>query len=128
VEPDVQTRDERTKAEIQARNEVLLVGRLAAAAEQRELPSGDGLTTWRLVVDRPPSHRRLPDGARPPTVDALECVAWAAGVQRSAARWQAGDVVQVEGSLRRRFWRAPSGASSRYEVEVTRARRLARAG
>jgi len=113
--------------EIAARNEVVLVGRLAAPAEDRELPSGDVLTMWRLVVDRPPSKKRLPEGVRPPTVDALECVAWTRGVQRSAAGWEAGDVLAVEGALRRRFWRTPTGPSSRYEVEVTRAKRVARA-
>jgi single-strand DNA-binding protein len=114
-------------SEATTRNEVVLVGRLAAPAEDRELPSGDVLTTWRLVVDRPPNRRKAPEGVRPPTVDALECVAWTAGVQRAAAGWQPGDLVSVEGALRRRFWRAPTGASSRYEVEVTRARRVARA-
>lgn len=113
--------------EIAARNEVVLVGRLAAPAEDRELPSGDVLTMWRLVVDRPPPKKRLPEGGRPPTIDALECVAWTRAVQRSAAAWQAGDVLAVEGALRRRFWRTPVGPSSRYEVEVTKAKRLAKA-
>ncbi|MCW2600621.1 MAG: Single-stranded DNA-binding protein [Frankiales bacterium] len=113
--------------EIATRNEVALVGRLAAPAEDRELPSGDVLTTWRLVVGRPPSKRPLPEGVRPTTIDTLECVAWTSGVQRSAAGWAAGDVLAVEGALRRRFWRAPTGASSRYEVEVTKAKRLAKA-
>jgi single-strand DNA-binding protein len=111
---------------IEARNEVLLVGRLAAAPQDRELPSGDVLTTWRLVVDRPPSRRKPPEGVRVPTIDTLECVAWTSGVQRAATTWQPGDVLSVEGALRRRFWRAPTGASSRYEVEVRRARRVAR--
>ncbi len=112
--------------EIAARNEVVLVGRLAGPATDRELPSGDVLTSWRLVVDRPPSTRRVPTGVRPPTLDTLECVAWTKGVQRAAAVWAAGDVVVVEGALRRRFWRTPTGRSSRYEVEVTKAKRLAK--
>lgn len=112
--------------EITARNEVVLVGRLSAPAEERILPSGDVMTIWRLVVDRPRSKRTLPEGARPPTVDALECVAWTRAVQRSAAAWESGDVVSVEGALRRRFWRAAGGPSSRYEIEVTKAKRLAR--
>lgn len=112
--------------EVEARNEVVLVGRVAAHAEQRELPSGDLLTSWRLVVERGVSRRPVPEGIRPPTVDTLECVAWTAQVQRSAASWQPGDVVQVEGSLRRRFWRAPTGSSSRYEIEVVKAKRIAK--
>ena len=79
------------------------------------------------MVDFNALHKRtLPEGARPPTVDALECVAWTRAVQRSAAAWESGDVVSVEGALRRRFWRAAGGPSSRYEIEVTKAKRLAR--
>ncbi|MGB8650480.1 MAG: single-stranded DNA-binding protein [Mycobacteriales bacterium] len=113
--------------EIDARNEVVLVGRLAGEPQARELPSGDLLATWRLVVDRPPPRRKPPAGVRSPTVDTLDCVAWTSSVRRAAAGWQPGDLVAVEGSLRRRFWRTPVGASSRYEVEVTTAKRLARA-
>lgn len=111
---------------ITSRNEVVLVGRLAAAPEQRALPSGALLTTWRLVVERPPGGRKPPEGVRAPTIDTVDCVAWVSAVQRSAGTWEPGDVLSVEGSLRRRFWRSPTGASSRYEVEVSRAKRLAR--
>jgi len=111
------------------RNEVLLVGRLSAAPAERELPSGDVLLSWRVVVDRPaePGGATERSGDRRTAVDALECVAKAAGVRRVAASWQVGDVVQVEGALRRRFWRGPGGLASRHEVEVRAARRLQRA-
>lgn len=108
------------------RNEVYLVGRLAAPAAERELPSGDMLTLWRLVVDRP-AGARVPEGVRQVTVDTLECVSRSAAVRRTAGGWAAGDLVSVEGALRRRFWRTPGGPSSRYEVEVTKAKRVSRA-
>jgi single-strand DNA-binding protein len=114
-------------AQIEARNEVVLVGRLASPAEERELPSGDLLTCWRLVVVRPPSRRKLPEGSRPPTIDTIDCVAWTAGVRRTASSWEAGDVLSIEGALRRRFWRGSAGAASRYEVEVIKAKRVAKA-
>jgi single-strand DNA-binding protein len=101
-------------------NEVHLVGRLAAAVVDRQLPSGDTLATFRLVVDRP-------RGAPGPRVDTVDCAAWRGDVRRTIAHWSPGDVVRVEGELRRRFWRAGAAAVSRYEVEVGRARRLARA-
>lgn len=115
-------------AEVTSRNEVLLVGRLSASPQERQLPSGDTFTSWRLVVDRPPGRRRPPGGVRPVTVDAVDCVGWSAALRKAAAGWGPGDVVEVAGSLRRRFWRAPTGAASRYEVEVARARRVSRAG
>ena len=110
-------------------NEVVLVGRLAAAAQDRELPSGDVVTTWRVVVDRPPAPARTgaAPGSRAPTVDTLDCATFARGVRRVVASWSPGDVVQVEGALRRRFWRGAGGASSRCEVEVSKAKRLTRA-
>lgn len=109
------------------RNEVLLVGRVSAPAEQRELPSGDQLVLWRVVVDRPPPRRPLPTGVRTATVDALDCVAWSAAARRTARSLQRGDVVEVTGALRRRFYRTGAGATSRTEVEVDAVRRLVRA-
>jgi single-strand DNA-binding protein len=108
-----------------ARNEVVLVGRVSGEPEERELPSGDRLVSWRVVVDRPPP-RKVPAGVRAPTVDTVDCVAWAAPVRRTARGLADGDVVSVEGALRRRFWRAGAGALSRTEVEVEQLRRLSR--
>jgi single-strand DNA-binding protein len=107
------------------RNEVVLVGRLTSAAEERELPSGDALVSWRIVVDRPPSQRT--DGRRAPTVDALDCITWRKAVSRSVLGWHVGDTIEVSGALRRRFWRGERGPVSRTEVEVVRARRIAKA-
>ena len=47
-------------------NEVRLCGRLAAEPEERVLPSGDSLVTFRLVVARPASRRRGPAGRTRP--------------------------------------------------------------
>jgi single-strand DNA-binding protein len=106
--------------EAPARNDVTLAGRLPAAAEERVLPSGDVLVSFRVVVGRPP-------GSRGPAVDTIDCAAWQATVRRTVLGWAAGDTVEVTGALRRRFWRAGAGAASRTEVEVLRARRLAKA-
>ena len=108
-------------------NDVRLVGRLAAVAEERELPSGHVVVTFRLVVDRPPAARTA-TGGRPVTVDTLDCAVWRAPLRRRALALQAGDVVAVDGALRRRFWRSGVGAASRYEVEAASLRRLRRAG
>ena len=107
------------------RNEVLLVGRVSGEPEEREVPSGDRLVTWRLVVDRP-RGRRVPHGVRTATVDTLDCVAWTAATRRAALGLRADDVVEVHGALRRRFWRAGAAAASRCEVEATTVQRLSR--
>lgn len=108
-------------------NEVLLVGRLAADPVRRELPSGDPLVSFRLVVERPPAARRGARGSasvRVPTVDTLDCAAWRKDVHRTLTRLAPGDILEVHGALRRRFWRTGTGAASRSEVEVTLVRRL----
>lgn len=101
-------------------NEVILCGRVAAPPEQRELPSGDFLVTARVIVDR--DAAALSRSSQ--RVDTIDCVAWSTRVQRTMLNWQAGDTVRVEGSIRRRFFRGQTGAVSRVEVEVKRARRL----
>ena len=116
------TRDKDAEAEVGCVNEVRLAGRVSAAPEERALPSGDTLVTFRLVVDREEKDRR---GRR--TVDVLDCAVRPARLRRSTAAWQPGDVVEVVGAIRRRFFRSAAGASSRVEIEVRSGRRLRRA-
>lgn len=115
----------RDSEQLAARNEVLLVGRVSGGPEERELPSGDRIVAWRVVVDRKPV-RRLPEGVRIASVDTFDCVAWTARQRRSALTLVEGDIVQVEAALRRRFWRAGGATASRYELEVLALRRLSR--
>ncbi len=103
-------------------NEVTLVGRVSQAAEEQVLPSGAELWKFRVIVGRPasPSSRV--------TVDALDCVVWAKRPARSVVSWRSGDLVEVKGSLRRRFF-SPTGGGrvSRCEIEVASARLIRRA-
>lgn len=105
-------------------NDVVLRGRVAATPVETELPSGDLLVTVRLVVRRSGSLTPRPGS---PTVDTLQCSAWRPGVRRAVRSWSAGDIVEVAGALRRRFWRGAAGTQSRWEVELSSARRLRRA-
>lgn len=102
-------------------NEVRLAGRISAGPEERVLPSGDVLWTFRLVVPRPA------DRATRQGVDALECAVWGGRVRRSVASWGVGDVVEVTGAMRRRFFRTAGGPASRVEVEVGAGRLIRRA-
>ena len=118
-------------ASVPGRNEVVLRGRLGAEAEERELPSGDRIATLRVVVPRepPPGRRRAAaDEPRRATVDTIDVVCWTAATRRSALRLRAGDVVEVEGALRRRFFGGPAGRQSRYEVEAATLRRVSGGG
>jgi single-strand DNA-binding protein len=103
-------------------NEVRLVGRISAGPEERVLPSGDVLWTFRLVVPRKPGAKAVRRG-----VDALDCAVWGGRVRRSVAAWRQGDVVEVSGSVRRRFFRGDGGATSRFEIEVEAGRLIHRA-
>ena len=100
-------------------NEVVLLGRVSAEPEERELPSGDRLLTFRLVVDRPPER-----GSTKRTVDVIDVACWARGVQRSARALAPEELVRVEGALRRRFFATGAGRASRYEVEARRVSRV----
>jgi single-strand DNA-binding protein len=104
-------------------NEVRLVGRVSAAVDERELPSGDRVAALRLVVPRPPG--RGPGSA---TVDTIDVACWTGRTRQAARRLTAGDQVEVAGSLRRRFFRAGAGTASRYEVEAHQLTRLRRSG
>jgi single-strand DNA-binding protein len=105
------------RAAMDHRNEVFVTGRLSTYVDERVLPSGDEVVSWRLIVDR------SVDGERA-GIDAIDCVAFATRLRRSAVKWQPGELIEVEGALRRRFWRTASGTASRFEVEVSRAVRL----
>lgn len=100
-------------------NEIHLVGRMSDVPIERVMPSGDVLVTWTLVVQR---ARPVPGH---PGHDRIECATFLAGIRRSVLKWGPGDVLEVDGALRRRFFGAPK--VSRYQVEVLGIRRLDRA-
>jgi len=100
-------------------NAVTLVGRVSAAPESRDLPSGDRLVTLRIVVDRPPAR-----GSTKRVVDVIDVACWSKRTQRTATSLGPDDAVRVEGSLRRRFFATGAGRASRYEVEAGRLARV----
>ncbi|WP_063909941.1 single-stranded DNA-binding protein [Herbidospora yilanensis] len=98
-------------------NEVILVGRLSKAPESRLLPSGAQLIQWRLAVRRPmPDHQKG-------RADAIECVTYDPVVRASLTGLTVDDVVEVQGALRRRWWRGGSA----FEVEARSVRLAHRA-
>ena len=103
-------------------NEVRIVGRVSQQPDERVLPSGDVVWTFRVVVPRVAGAAQ---GRQ--QVDALDCAAWSARARRSVATWRVDDVVEVSGAVRRRFFRSGEAAVSRFEVEMTAGRVIRRA-
>ncbi|AXH95245.1 single-stranded DNA-binding protein [Ornithinimicrobium avium] len=105
-------------------NEVHLVGRVSGEPTVRELPSGDELVQFRLVVPRDPRRGRAGTAGSRQAVDTIDVACWGSRVRRSAARLPDGQAVEVRGSLHRRFFAAAAGRASRYEVEARTLRRV----
>ena len=105
-------------------NLVRLRGKVSTAPEERELPSGTTIVTLRLSVPRETTP--MTEGSRQ-SADWVDCSAWGRKVRRTASGWRAGDLVELEGALRRRFYRGGSGTATRLEVEVLSGRLLSRA-
>ena len=110
---------------VESGNLVRLRGKVSTAPEERALPSGTTIVTLRLSVPRETSP--MTEGSRQ-TADWVDCSAWGRKVRRSASGWRVGDLVEVEGALRRRFYRGASGTATRLEVEVLSGRVVSRAG
>lgn len=107
-------------------NRVVLRGKVTKAPQVRELPSGSTIVVLRLSVPRE-EPTPMVRGSRQ-SVDWVDCTVWGSRARRSAGRWREGDVVEVEGALRRRFQRSASGPSTRLEVEILAGRIVARGG
>ncbi|MEO5665779.1 MAG: single-stranded DNA-binding protein [Nocardioides sp.] len=109
------------QAEVETINSVRLVGRVSGEVAEKTLPSGSVISSFRVVTDRPTAHE---SGQR---VDTLECTAWTARLRRSTRSWRRGDVVEVEGAVRRNFFATATGKASRVDIEVSAARMIRRA-
>ena len=108
-------------AEVVSVNEVRLAGRVTSGPEERTLPSGDVIVTFRMSMIRSPTP--MTRGTRQ-RADWVDCVAFGGRVRRTVGGWQVGDRVSVEGALRRRFYRAGDGSVTRLELEVLKATRV----
>ena len=95
-------------------NEVLLRGRVSGESAEKELPSGDRVVEFRIVI---PRNSR--EG-----VDTLDIAAWTAKTRRTALTLKSEEWVEVAGAVRRRFWQAPSGLASRWQIEASTISRI----
>jgi single-strand DNA-binding protein len=94
-------------------NVVVLAGRLSEAPENKEMPSGDSVTRFRLSVPEA-GRRSLP----------LPVSAWERAARKGCERLAKGDAVLVRGHLVRRFFRDGGGGRSVTEVVATEVKKL----
>jgi single-strand DNA-binding protein len=95
-------------------NDLLLRGRVSAPATSKELPSGDKVVEFRLIITR--SGRE--------GVDTLDIAAWSAKSRKIALTLQGDEWIEVSGSIHRRFWQSPTGVASRWQIEADEILRL----
>jgi single-strand DNA-binding protein len=95
-------------------NDLLLRGRVSAPATVKELPSGDKVVEFRLIVSRIDR-----DG-----VDTLDIAAWSGKTRKTALSLKSDEWVEVSGSIHRRFWQSPAGLASRWQIEAAEISRL----
>lgn len=95
-------------------NDLLLRGRVSAVATSKELPSGDKVVEFRLIVTREERQG----------VDTLDIAAWSAKSRKFALALQPDEWVEISGSIHRRFWQSPAGVASRWQVVASEIVRL----
>lgn len=95
-------------------NDLLLRGRVSQEAIEKELPSGDKVVEFRLIVTRDKRSG----------VDTLDIGSWSAKARKMALSLKADEWVEVAGSIHRRFWSAPTGLASRWQVEAVEISRI----
>ena len=108
-------------------NEVYLVGRVTSLAIEKELPSGDKVVEFRVVIGRAKSTsstRSLKSRTGKKEVDSLDIAAWSTKTRKAALSLKVDTWVEIHGAVRRRFWQAPSGLASRWQVEASTVARL----
>ena len=94
-------------------NDVMLRGWVTTIATERKLPSGDLVVQFRIAISRP-------EGG----VDTIDLEAWSAKNRRSALSLKDGEWVEIEGSIRRRFWKAGANLASCWTVNTAEIRRI----
>jgi single-strand DNA-binding protein len=95
-------------------NDLVLRGRVSQEAIEKELPSGDKVVEFRLIVTRDKQSG----------VDTLDIGAWSSKTRRTALTLTPDQWVEVSGSIHRRFWSGPAGLASRWQVEAVEITRI----
>jgi single-strand DNA-binding protein len=97
-----------------ALNDVLLRGRVSSLAVEKELPSGDKVMEFRIVIARSDEEG----------FDTIDISAWSSKLRRTAASLKNDQWVEVSGCIKRRFWRGATGLASRWQIDASEISRL----
>lgn len=89
-------------------NDVMLRGRVSAPAVQKELPSGDKVVEFRLIISR----------EKKSGVDTLDIASWSAKSRKVALGLKTDEWIEISGAIHRRFWKSAGGVASRWQVEA----------
>jgi single-strand DNA-binding protein len=120
----------RPKMPIPHRNDVVVVGELTPPVEARERADGAQVLSFRVAVRSPTAGNVRDPASREPNPssrrDILDCVVSSGALRRRLESYRPGDVLELAGSLRHRFWNTAGRVQSRYEIEVDTLKRLAR--
>ena len=95
-------------------NEVRIRGRVSGAAIEKELPSGDRVAEFRVVVARDDREG----------YDTFDIAVWKASLRKRAMGLHEDEWLEITGVLRRRFWRAGAAIASRWQVEGREVNRI----
>ncbi len=106
---------EEMKDQFEYLNEVLLIGRLSGVPVEKDLPSGDKVVEFRVVVGRLGSAKVKSKVS----VDTIDIAVWGARNRKTALRFDEHSWIEVKGAIRRRFWHSPNGLASRWQVEAS---------
>jgi single-strand DNA-binding protein len=95
-------------------NDVMLRGRVSDVAVEKILPSGDKVVEFRLIVSR----------LELTGVDTLDIAAWSSKSRKTALSLKPDEWIEISGAIHRRFWKAPTGLASRWQVEAAEISRI----
>ena len=100
------------------RNEVYLVGEVITVPDERTFADGRDVVTFRLDVRTEADSR--------PIRDSFDVTVAGARTRKAALAWDVGDTVEVEGVVRRKFYKLGSVSKPFTVIEAQRAKRLRR--
>lgn len=95
-------------------NLVFLVGRVSGEVVEKELPSGDRVAEFRVVVARDDREG----------FDTFDIAVWKSVLRKRALSLDTDEWLEIKGVLRRRFWRNGQAVASRWQVEGREIKRI----